>query len=436
MKVKKRIIWSTTIIVLFVGIIVINVFFPFKVLYRQLFKKNDFHIEISEPVIVAQASEKDEQGWGYFQFPRMCYTENGNILIQIADKQDSISTYSGKYLYYITEDQGRTWRECKEGDSLADYTLKMKNGSYFQGPQLEDAYKTKELKGTRPRYLSDDGNLQLFDIEETASIPAAFMAAEYDPKAGRTISFESQYSWNGRERSVINNLLFPDGAWLYHFKMHSPHSIIREEDGSLFAAVYGYGSAGTDNNADWSKYNVHFLRSDDCGRTWRYVSGILSDDVCNEKSEGLCEPCLSVAPDGQYIVLMRSGSENPSYISYSSDKGASWSGTREFDVGGVDPQLLKLDCGVTLASYGRPGVYVRATDDPSCVSWKVANQIDLCGTDGESITADTCGYTSLIEIDKYTALLAYSDFNYPSESDPNEKSKTILVRKIHINYNY
>ena len=186
-------------------------------------------------------------------------------------------------------------------------------------------------------------------------------------------------------------------------------------------------------------YNVFFLRSDDNGRTWNYVSNILSEGICEEGSEGLCEPCMTIAPDGRYFILMRSGEGFPCYYSYSLDKGQSWNSPQAFADVGVDPQLLTLDCGVTLASYGRPGIFIRATDDPACLSWKVAKRIALSEENIETPSLSSCCYTSLVMIDKYTALLAYSDFNYPAldssiASDAN--IKTILVRKIHVKYDY
>jgi len=45
---------------------------------------------------------------------------------------------------------------------------------------------------------------------------------------------------------------------------------------------------------------------------------------------------------------------------------------------------------------------------------------------------DSCSYTDMIALDECTALLIYSDFNYPDENGIPRKS--ILTRKIHILY--
>lgn len=62
--------------------------------------------------------------------------------------------------------------------------------------------------------------------------------------------------------------------------------------------------------------------------------------------------------------------------------------------------------------------------------------MSLSKENDEDLFGSSCSYTSLIKIDEDTALLAYSDFNYPSQSDPDIGVKTILIRKIHVNYNY
>ena len=209
---------------------------------RQLSKSNKFHIEISDPVVVGQKQLPEGQGWGFFQFPRMCYTENGCILMKIANKEDSIKTYSGEYLYYISEDKGETWRECNEEDSLSDLTLLMENGRYYQGPVMEDAIcVTEKLADKVPYYNSEDGSYRLFQTDEISFLPDFFMATEYDQNSDTEETFEARYLWNNRSFTVINDYLAPDTSWLHHYKMHSPNSIIKEKSGSLLAAVYGHG---------------------------------------------------------------------------------------------------------------------------------------------------------------------------------------------------
>lgn len=399
-------------------------------------KLNRFHLDISDPIVVGQQEYlAEEKGWGYFQFPRLCYTTDGCLLMQIANKKDSIETYSGAYLYYISNDKGETWQECSSENLFPDLTLQMDNGRYFQGPLLQDATIIEGLQREIPYYSSENETIRLFGANKETLISESFLAVEYDQSTSRQEVFEAHYQWEKRSLSEINGLLLPNGVWFYPYKMHSPYSILREDNGNLFAIVYGYGEVES-SLKDLDMYNIFFLRSNDNGRTWNYVSGISSEDICGANSEGLCEPSLTVAPDGRYYILMRSGSEMPSYYSYSLNKGKTWSIPDIFDNIGVAPQLITLDIGVTLASYGRPGVYIRATDDPACLLWQEPYEIELSQEISDNVFSNSCGYTSMIKINKDTVLLAYSDFHYPSIVDPDTDAKTILVRKIHVNYSY
>ena len=86
------------------------------------------------------------------------------------------------------------------------------------------------------------------------------------------------------------------------------------------------------------------------------------------------------------------------------------------------PQLVTLDCGVTIASYGRPIMKMRATSDPTGQKWEKAMTIDI------TVSGQSCHYTDLIAVDEYTALFIYSDFQYPNAD--GEPVKTILVRTV------
>ena len=144
--------------------------------------------------------------------------------------------------------------------------------------------------------------------------------------------------------------------------------------------------------------------------------------------EGFCEPTLCSAPDGSVILLMRTGCPRPSYIARSTDKCKTWSKPQIFDECGVFPQLLSLPSGVTLASYGRPSLRIRATSDPSCEVWESPIRIALSGEPSSNFQALSCFYTGLMQISDDEALLIYSDFKYPNPD--GIPVKTILSRRI------
>jgi hypothetical protein len=107
-----------------------------------------------------------------------------------------------------------------------------------------------------------------------------------------------------------------------------------------------------------------------------------------------------------------------------------WSKPQIFDDIGVLPHLQPLKCGVTLASYGRPILKVRATSDSSGMQWQDPIRIPLSCNDVPNNWngSNSCFYTGMIEYSDNEALLVYSDFNCKNQQ--NETVKTILCRKI------
>jgi hypothetical protein len=150
---------------------------------------------------------------------------------------------------------------------------------------------------------------------------------------------------------------------------------------------------------------------------------------------------MNLMPDGSLVIIARTGGSykrnEPTVISRSTDGGVTWSKPTAFGSVGVLPQMLTLDCGVTIASYGRPGLFFRTTADASGQSWNAQTQItDLSPIQTNSDQYDACGdtyscyYTGLIQIDSNTALLIYSDFYHPDGN--GGYTKAIMVRTIDI----
>jgi hypothetical protein len=198
----------------------------------------------------------------------------------------------------------------------------------------------------------------------------------------------------------------------------------------LYLPLYFYGFDSTASSREESitkysrYYSLYLFRSQDCGRTWDFLSQIsLNDRIFTKSMEGPCEAEMSVMPDGSVVILMRTGNLNPCYMARSTDNCQTWSPLEEFDICGVLPQVITLPCGVTITTYGRPMMRLRATDDPSGLEWGESVEVPL--TNGWQ---SSCYYTDLLQLDSHTALWAYSDFQYPNSD--GEPVKTILTRTI------
>ena len=141
-------------------------------------------------------------------------------------------------------------------------------------------------------------------------------------------------------------------------------------DGALWGLNYGF-YAPDDVLAD--RWHVYLLRSVDHGHTWDLHSVIPYQpdslaDPASDKRDGFTEPNLAFLADGSLMSFLRTTDGNgigPMYAAYSQDGGTSWGRPQVFDDRGVWPAVVDLRCGISLVAFGRPGLFVRATDDPT-----------------------------------------------------------------------
>jgi hypothetical protein len=186
------------------------------------------------------------------------------------------------------------------------------------------------------------------------------------------------------------------------------------------------------------------VQSLDYGYTWNFLGEIHYEgdphaDPMADKRDGFTEPDYNFRPEGSVICLMRTSDGNghgPLYLARSVDGARTWSKPVAFDPafdGGKMPQLLTLDNGVTLASYGQSGgpgyIAVRATADPAGLDWQPSVHAHFSPPAPGGW--NSCGHTEMVALDRDRALIVYSDFNYP-DADGRPR-KTILVRVIETN---
>ncbi len=414
--------------------------------------KDTYKVTVSEPRVVFRGEEGD-QGWGKHQFPSLKYTQSGKIRARWQYGEDRIGARGVKNCIYLSADGGLTWTE---GDETPRYTVQMKNGKYFAGFNRRPTGMHVDLSAYTPAVTWSDhrDDVALYfleDVKDEPTLAAADLLSlsfyEYDPETGKTEEVFATANWPfapvvrhyQRDKDQAHVSSFTDA-----FGQNSMNTF--SVDGVLYLCAYARGfnsSAKTREEAMlkiFDKCSVYVFCSEDSGRTWNFLSQVSSDDIPDMKTRvkdeteaslepnGPCEPKMIQMADGSFFMLIRTGYDNPLYAARSTDGCRSWSELYEFFAYGCLPQLLTLDCGVTLSTFGRPDLWMRYTYDPTGVEWEPAVQIPLTLNGRKNIWGNSCCYTNLLPLSDTKALLIYADFKYPNENGVGVR--TILTREI------
>ncbi len=391
-----------------------------------------FSLLLGQPVAVIQGESYEKVGWGPYQFPKLYRTRKGAIICKCTapGAQDDIADYESAGVLYgkASEDGGKTWRPITRED--IPVAVQLPGGCEFIPPKPVNSFEADWLQKYTPDIHFDkkdpSGNAypDFYDSDKIAEYPKKPVGYGYDPASGKTEVFQMQVNWPHFAMLTFSR---PDGKKLiYPMEMVMNdlmgHFMV-DPDGTIFFCTYKNGFSGATGKEAWL-YTVTVLRSDDRGRSWQWVSEVLTTpeyDTGTYMFEGFCEPHMQRMSDGSVIMLMRTGTCCPSYLVRSTDGCKTWSKPQLFDRVGVLPQLLRLGCGVTLASYGRPGVFLRATADEKGLAWEQPIELLDEGT-------PSCSYTALLPLDDNSALMTYSHFTY---SNPGGVPvKTVFVRRV------
>lgn len=391
----------------------------------DMYKK--FHLEFSEPTIVGQGRPQDNR-WGQNQFPAIYKTVDNKFYATWDFGTDDI--YYNIILQEAVSNDGVLWNKVDGPISLI--CPKMPNGNFFCGFVRKGTHKINYHKKYNPAYVSKNGRKLYFadDIKEEED--KSVYGIEIDSKTGAKTTFRCNITWPNMP------FLMPNEDEVYPatmvFKL-SEKAIVPVGDELYYPLyIWGFNSDALSKNNAMQKYPdsfaVYFFNSKDGGKSWNYLSQILVDDDSfnpNDGFEGFAEPYMTVMADGSFVMLIRTGSNHPSYITRSTDGGKTWEKVKVFDDIGVFPQIKHLKCGVTIASYGRPRLKVRATSDPYAINWQDPIEIKF-DHQTENNLPNSCFYTGLLPISDTEMLFIYSDFEYPNKD--GIKTKTILCRKI------
>ena len=383
---------------------------------------------LSDPVVVSAGPESATTGWGVYQFPDIERLADGRLMIAFADSADTVDAYGAERGCYVSSDEGKTWEKANERSLDPLRGLLLDNGERVQF--IEQDSVTIPEGAQLPPVVCKKGNYSYHLAEE---MPESLCSRDWvihriSKEHPEGVDEVAKLNWPNMLIRTGSGILVPPQPW---------GRLRKDADGVLWMPTFNGGMDPV--TGEYTSYlNVYLLKSVDNGHTWDLVNTLVYrpeehlDDFLAYDREGYNENNITFAPDGSLIRLVRSDGafsrvKGTLYLTRSTDKGLTWSDPVPFDDRGVWPQLLTLDCGVTLATYGRPGFFIRATKDPACLNWE--ERIRLI-PDGTRMHKTTCSYSDMIALDDHTAGLVYTDFTV-KDSDGVAR-KTVLFRTVSV----
>lgn len=377
---------------------------------------------LSEPQIVAQAEE--EEIWGYFQFPDISRIDDNNLLVSWSMKEDSHTAY-GEYSsgMVISKDEGETWEKITHSFFLKSKSgVELTNGDYLQTYTPASIDISGYVAFPKP-------------VSETAINGYRFYPENELPEELKGVYLEV-YNKDNHQSSIIHAELNDPGLLRYAINDLMPivwWGDIKMIDNSLITGVYGTFYQNQDKTIQ--NWGISFYKSIDNGNHWDILGKIpfQIDGFKNEfvGGEGFGEPTIEILNNGTIMCVMRTGSASPMYKSFSKD-GLTWSKSVAFIPNGVRPSLFLLDNGVLCLASGRPGLQLRFNIDGDGDIWtEPIEMLPLVKKNGNyDYYGISCGYPSVLMVNKDTFYLVYSDFLRKNKN--GDQRKSILFRKIAI----
>ena len=243
---------------------------------------------------------------------------------------------------------------------------------------------------------------------------------------------------NGESKKIHAKIVDPE-AIRYSYKGSANvlwlGSFLELDDESIIANIY-------QNRMDKDRitpYGISIYKTTDKGENWYYLSDIpypKSEWKEDYDVEGFSEPALSELSDGSLLCVIRSTEwldNTPMYKSISTDGGLTWSDPVAFTSNGCAPRLMHLKNGVTVLTYGRPGVQLRFSIDGKANEW--TNPIEMMNfldEEGNINLLASCGYSSIIQAGDNSFYLVYSVFKDRDKEKSVYFKKEIKIRKVTI----
>ncbi len=393
--------------------------------------------------VVIDRSTTESLLWGGYQIPYIRYAD-GVLCVKFMGRKDSIESYGmeGFDPIYCSRDGGQTWTRGNLSDWRRTAPM-LPNGDRLDFIQRKNII-TTQTPPKKTKMGNGSGEVYVYTIDELTGIVGgldkSFTVSRLRPNEAEPREEICRVNW----KDMPTNCYHKEGEFLFTNISPGENDFKVDKNGTVWLPVYA-DAAESEHEPITSRYNsVHLLRSDDCGHTWDYVSSVYYDPACNVSDaysvEGFNEATLEILDNGDFLMIMRSGSLHPKrqagrpfpkmFAVRSSDGGKSWSKPELFYDYGIHPHSLRTKDGAILLISGRPGVYVRTCEDPTGKNWSEITEL-VSVPEADVMTKYyeyTCSNADICITDDGRIFAAYSDFRY--RDDAGTPAKSIVVSEL------
>mgnify|MGYP006296108251 CR=1 FL=1 len=310
---------------------------------------DDTKLEIGRPVEIGRSV-------GHFWFPSL-HPIGTDELFCLVNRGDDKAQGEWPAEFHLSRDGGQSWHHVHDG---------------IYGPNS---------------VLLEPGKLLMMPYELWPTSPGD----RRNCRADGTVVTRAGNGSLSFERREVRFLDFPHDLEEYHedeLRMHTNGNILPLKNGRLFTTLYG-AAAGQE------RYSVYGLTSEDGGFTWRFLSIVASPEGEADLEEGPDENNTVRLADGRLLCVYRVGGMKEFRKSYSADEGVTWTAPARVEgAWSVEPQLVRLECGLLLLTGGRPGLLLWACSDGKGESWNkislAAHHNDLMAEKGLHYENEVC----------------------------------------------
>ncbi len=386
-------------------------------------------LDLSPPVVVSLA-DPSERRWGRHQFISLSPYPGGRLLVRFHAGEDSVRAYGSGQPTFISQDSGQTWASfSEEGLPGAGLVCAMGGGEMLCVPMP----KPLDVTAGETRLPEPVGEfftyrkMMLYPVEKCPEDIKEFLQAQ---PASRWLPERKAWVKDPARFDIRQRLVWmgPKGEAGLVSGTSFERAPIRV-GGELLWADYRALFVMPDGSTP-KGFGVSCFVSTDKGKTWTRRATIATANAMPGEPSSMTEPVLAQNARGELVcVIRRTDQKQKSMVqTVSADQGRTWETPRALtELGdlGVMPDLLRLESGPMVLTYGRPGVYLTVNRDGTGKTW--GPPLTLVAGDPARKDGKTDGYTALLPLGKNAFLIGYTDFEYPDAQ--GRKCKAILVRR-------